>query len=256
MSNQDEPLLYEFNKGVVTITLNRPNKMNALNKELRAGLFGAFKRFEEDSTANVAILTGNGRAFCAGADLAEMADSKMTVPPRDFSPVLGRNVFVSKPVIAAVNGFALAGGFLLAQMCDLCVASQGAQFGITEVRRGRGGPWAVPLMWMIPQRIAMEVLLTGRPMSAQRAYEVGLINAVVEPSELISTATSLAEEIASNAPLSVRAAKRALYAATEMGRSAAIETADAIFEPVYLSEDAQEGPRAFKEGRAPIWTGR
>lgn len=257
MTAVDQDVLrYESDGGVVTMTLNRPDKMNALNAALRAALFDGLRQFESDDNARVAIITGAGRAFCAGADLKEMSELGIAVPPKDFSPIPGRNIEVTKPLIAAVNGWALAGGFLLAQNCDLCLASETAKFGVTEVKRGRGAPWAVPLTWMIPQRVAMELLLSGRELTAQRAFEIGLVNTVTAPDQLMKEARSLAEEIASNAPLSVRAAKRVLHAATEMGRSAAQDVADAIYEPVYRSEDAQEGPRAFREGRAPVWKGR
>lgn len=252
----DTVLLYEQDGPVVTMTLNRPDRMNALNAALRAALFTGLRRFESDEYAQVAIITGSGRAFCAGGDLKEMSELGIAVPPKDFSPIPGRNVDVSKPLIAAVNGWALAGGFLLAQSCDLCLASDTAKFGITEVKRGRGAPWAVPLTWMIPQRVAMELLLSGRELTAQRAYEVGLVNVVTPPDQLLKQARSLAEEIATNAPLSVRAAKRVLHAAMEMGRSAALDMADAVYESVYESEDAQEGPRAFREKRPPVWKGR
>lgn len=252
----DNVLLYDQEGGVVIMTLNRPDKMNALNAALRKALFDALRRFESDDSAHVAIVTGSGRAFCAGADLKEMSDLGMAVPPKDFSPIPGRNIEVTKPLIAAVNGWALAGGFLLAQSCDLCLASDDAKFGVTEVKRGRGAPWAVPLTWMIPQRVAMELLLSGRELSAKRAYEIGLVNMVTAPEDLLKEAMTLAQEISTNAPLSVRAAKRALHAATEMGRSAAQDMADVLYESVYNSEDAQEGPRAFREGRAPIWKGR
>ncbi len=255
-SQDERPIIYDLSDGIATVTLNRPDRLNALNGELRLGLFDAFKAFEEDDSAFVAIITGSGRAFCAGADLKEMAATGMGIPDRNFSPMLGRNVHVSKPVIAAVNGLALAGGFLLAQTCDLCIASESAEFGVTEVKRGRGVPWAVPLLWMIPQRVAMEMLLTGNPVSAHRAYEIGLVNQVTSSEDLMKVAREMASEIAANAPLSVRAARRALYSATEMGRTAAWDVADMIFEAVYRSDDAQEGPRAFTERRQPNWKGR
>src|SRR5690606_30475075 len=127
------------------------------------GLRQAWARFEQDSDARVAILTGAGdRAFCAGMDLVEMSQEKLGPLPRDFLPILGDNISVSKPVIAAVNGAAIAGGWLFAQMCDLCVASTHATFAITEVKVGRGMVWAPPLIHMIPQRVMLELLLTGR----------------------------------------------------------------------------------------------
>lgn len=261
MEKGDGPLpevLYEKRDRVAIITINRPEARNAINKAVREGLREAWNRFESDPEAHVAILTGTGnQAFCAGADLKEMSQLGLRVPPRDFVPVLGRNVHVSKPVIAAVNGVALAGGWLLAQMCDLCVAAEHAQFGITEARWGRGAPWAIPLLWMIPQRVLMEILTTAEPISAQRAYEVGFVNRVVPLDRLMDTALQIAEKIAENAPLTVRAYKRMILQAMDiMGRAAALDAADAIFEPVYCSEDAQEGPRAFAERRKPVWKGR
>ena len=163
---------------------------------------------------------------------------------------------LAKPVIAAVNGPAFGGGFLLAQMCDLCVAGASAQFAITEARWGRGAPWAAPLPWLVPPRVAMELLLTGDPIDAQRAYEVGLVNRVVPDPELRSEAGRLARRIAGNAPLSVRAAKAMVQASAGRALDEAVEEGWRLFEPVYLSEDAQEGPRAFVERRPPVWKGR
>ena len=174
------------------------------------------------------------------------------MPPPDYVPVFGRTVRVDKPTIAAVNGVALAGGFLLAQMCDLCVAADHARFAITEVKVGRGAPWAAPLPWLVPPRIAMELLVTGEPITAQRAYEVGLVNRVVPMAGLHDAVQELAEGIAANAPLSVAAAKRTVY----LAMAAPYEAADALWEPVYKSDDAQEGPRAFAEKRPPRWQGR
>jgi enoyl-CoA hydratase/carnithine racemase len=214
-------------------------------------------RFNADSAAKVLVLTGAGsKAFCAGGDLKEMAATTLGVPPLDFVPQLGRNIVVDKPTIAAVNGVAFAGGFMLAQMCDLCVAASTARFAITEARVGRGTPWAAPLPWLIPPRIAMELLLTGAPIDADRALAVGLVNRVVPPDQLHAAAQELAETIAANAPLSVRAAKATVYLSAERSRTEAWAEAERLWEPVYLSEDAQEGPRAFLEGRAPQWRGR
>ena len=155
---------------VLVITIDRPQQMNALSAGVRQGLFDAFAAFESDAHAKVAILTGAGeRAFCAGMDLKEMSASAMRVPPKGLIPVLGQNCSASKPVIAAVNGVAFAGGFLLAQMCDLCVAAEHASFGITEARWGRGAPWAAPLPWLIPPRVALELLMTAETIDARRA---------------------------------------------------------------------------------------
>jgi len=250
-------VLYENVDDVAWITINRPEARNALNTAVRQGLFGAFDRFRDDGRAKVAILTGAGdQAFCAGGDLKEMAEMKLEVPPPDFIPHLGVNILTDKPVIAAVNGAALAGGFLLAQMCDLCVAVEHAQFAITEARWGRGAPWAAPLPWLIPPRIALELLLTAEPITAQRAYDVGLVNRVVAPDDLRSTAQSMAQRIADNAPLSVRAGKAMVYEAAEQGRTGALLAGDRFYEAAYKSEDAQEGPRAFRDKRRPVWKGR
>jgi enoyl-CoA hydratase/carnithine racemase len=250
-------LLFETRGAIAILTINRPAQRNALNHAVREGLREAFARFEADPVLRVAILTAEGdRAFCAGMDLKEAAQRQLGVPPRDFIPILGDSVKLNKPVIAAVNGMALAGGFLLAQMCDLCVASTHATFGITEVKVGRGMPWAVPLAHMIPQKVMLELLLTGQPITARRAYEIGLVNHVVDANELMPKALELAGHIAAGAPLTVAAAREMVHVASESGRSEALDRAYAIFRRVYESEDALEGPRAFAEKRAPQWKGR
>jgi enoyl-CoA hydratase/carnithine racemase len=251
-----EAVTYELEDGVVWLVIDRPEARNAINQAVSDGLWAGFRRFEEDPGAAVLVLTGAGDAFCAGADLKEMAALGLTVPPRDMAPNLGQNLQVSKPVIAAVNGPAFGGGFLLAQMCDLCVAGTSARFAVTEARWGRGAPWAAPLPWLVPPRVAMELLLTGEPIDAQRAYEVGLVNRVVPDPELRSEAGRLARKIAGNAPLSVRAAKAMVHATAGRDLGEAVEEGWRLFEPVYLSEDAQEGPRAFVERRPPVWKGR
>ena len=243
--------------GIAVITLNRPEARNALGKDIRAGLFAAWDRFERDPALRVAILTGSGdKAFCAGGDLKEMTELRLTVPPRDMFPVPGDNIELTKPTIAAVNGLAFAGGWMIAQACDLCVASTRAQFAITEVKVGRSSPWAAPLIHMIPQRIMMEIVLTGKPISAQRAYEIGLVNRLVEPDGLMAGALALATEILDGAPLSVMAAREMVMLSTEMGRSAALRAARHVSDRVYRSEDAQEGPKAFAEKRRPQWKSR
>jgi enoyl-CoA hydratase/carnithine racemase len=248
---------YEVEDQVAWLTIDRPEARNALSKAVRDGLWAGFQRFAEDDSAEVLVLTGAGeKAFCAGGDLKEMSASTLRVPPPDFLPYLQRTVKTDKLVIAAVNGVAFAGGFLLAQMCDLVIAADHAKFGITEARVGRGSPWAAPLPWLIGPRAAMEIMVTGEPITAQRAYELGLVNKVVPLGELREAARAMASGIAANAPLSVRAAKSLVYLSAEHGWSAALEAADALYEPVYLSEDAQEGPRSFAEKRPPRWQGR
>ena len=148
---------------VAWLTIDRPEARNALSAAVRAGLWDGVRRFVADDAA-VLVLTGAGdRAFCAGGDLKEMADAALEVPPPDFLPQFGRNIDVPKPTIAAVNGVAYAGGFLLAQQCDLVVAAEHAAFAVTEVRVGRGAPWAAPLPWLVGPRAAAEILLTGEP---------------------------------------------------------------------------------------------
>jgi len=243
--------------GIAIITLNRPETRNALAKDIRDGLFAAWERFENDPALRVAILTGAGeKAFCAGGDLKEMVELGLRVPPRDMFPVPGDSIELSKPTIAAVNGVAFAGGWMISQACDLCVASTRAQFAITEVKVGRSSPWGAPLIHMIPQRIMMEIMLTGKPISAQRAYEIGLVNRLAEPEKLMETALALAAEILEGAPLSVEAARQTVLLSTEMGRSSALQAARTASEACYNSGDAQEGPRAFSEKRKPNWQGR
>jgi enoyl-CoA hydratase/carnithine racemase len=252
-----DPVTYQVADGVAWLTIDRPRARNALSKEVRDGLWEGARRFVADDSAAVLVLTGTGeKAFCAGGDLKEMADTSLQAPPPDFLPQFGRNIDVPKPTIAAVNGVAFAGGFLLAQQCDLVVAAEHARFAVTEVKVGRGSPWAAPLSWLVPPRVALEILLTGDPLDARRAYEVGLVNRVVPIAELRECTQELARRVAANAPLSVRAAKQLVYLSAEHGWSAALDAADALYEPVYLSEDGQEGPRAFSEKRAPRWQGR
>jgi len=244
---------YAVHNGVAWLTIERPERRNALSADVRAGLWEGTRRFNADDSARVLVLTGSGdRAFCAGGDLSEMAQTSLTVPPPDYLPQFGRNIDVPKPTIAAVNGVAYAGGFLLAQCCDLCVAADTASFAVTEVKVGRGSPWAAPLSWLVPPRIALQIVLTGDPVPAQRAFEIGLVNEVVPAAELRATAQAMGERIAANAPLSVLASKRTAY----LSRPDVFAEADRIWAPVYHSADAQEGPAAFRDKRPPAWTGR
>ena len=253
----NDVVTYELRGPVAWLTINRPEARNALNAAVRSGLWEGIKRFNEDVAAKVLVLTGAGDlAFSAGADLKEMATNSMEVPPDDFLPEMGRNIEVVKPTIAAVNGVCFAGGFALAQTCDLCVASTTASFAISEAKVGRGAPWAAPLLSMVPKRIMLELLITAAPISAERAYQIGLVNAVVEKEDLSARTQALAEQIAANAPLSVKAAKAMVQAIDASAQTNAFETASAIWEPVYRSHDAQEGPAAFRDRRPPNWQDR
>ena len=257
MNVMSDVVHYELRDQVAWLTIDRPDARNALNQPVRQGLFDGVRRFNADHDAKVLVLTGAGDlAFCAGADLKEMSEDGLQVPPPDFIPQFGRNIEVAKPTIAAVNGVAYAGGFLLAQTCDLCVAAENARFAISEAKVGRGAPWAVPLPWLIPPRVAMEMLLTGDPIDAHRAYEVGLVNSVVPAAELQQATQLLAERVASNAPLSVLAAKQMVRLIAEHPLGEAFAESDRIWRSALLSEDAQEGPAAFREGRQPQWKGR
>lgn len=254
-----DAILFDVQDSIALITINRPEQRNAINSEVRRGLFEAWDRVERDKSISVAILTGAGdKAFCAGLDLKEASQTGLSdgVLSKDFLPVLGQNLTLSKPTIAAVNGTAFAGGWLFAQMCDLCIAADHVLFGITEAKVGRGMAWAPPLIHMLPQRLMMELLLTAKPITAQRALEVGFVNQIVPRDQLIPAAMEMAQAIVANAPLTVRAAREIVYLSAEMGCSAAIRAGTSLFEPVYRSEDALEGPRAFAEKRKPNWKGR
>jgi len=249
---QEKALLFAVKDGVATVTMNRPKKMNAIDNEMREGLLAAWETIETDPAIRVAILTGAGpRAFCAGRDLKAAVGAQT-----QFLPFLGDNVHVTKPVIAAVNGLAYGGGWFLVQMCDIAVAADTATFALPEARFGRAPHWGAWLHGMVPQKIALELLMTGNSISAQRAYEIGLVNHVVPADQVLARAQQLAADIIACAPLSVAGAKAMMYAAAEMGRGAALRTAAQIFQRAYDSEDAKEGANAFKEGRKPVWRGR
>ncbi len=252
MNNADQ-LLYEVSDGIATITINRPDARNALNRVVRDGIRGAITAFSADDAAKVLIITATGSvAFCAGADLKEMSAAGLTIPPDDFIPLFDTD----KPVIALVNGVALAGGFFLVQQADIVIAAQNARFGITEARHGRGAPWAAPLSLLIPPKVAMEMLLTAETISASRALEIGLINAVVPYEALAESGRKMAERIISNAPLSVKAGKKMVTTVMRRVMGETYTEVNEIWAPVYLSSDAQEGPLAFSEKRTPQWKGK
>lgn len=260
--NGSDVLLYEKTEQVVYITLNRAERMNAISVEAGKMLDEALERANSDDDARVVIITGAGdKAFCVGMDLKEASEITTAgserfrqVPTKDM--MLGKIKELRKPIIAAINGGCYAGGFLLAQSCDLRIAVEDAQFSIREARVGRGSPWAVPLLWMVPLAVALELVLTAEPLTAQRAYEVGFVNKVVPRDQLMPTAKAMAEVIRDNAPLSVMAAKESFYKAMDLGCEAGFEKALDIYTAAYTSEDAVEGPKAFAEKRKPVWKGR
>ena len=251
--NIDDQLLYEVSDGIATITINRPESRNALNSVVRIGIREAVSKFAADAAAKVLIITASGSvAFCAGADLKEMSETGLAIPPDDFIPEFATD----KPVIALVNGAALAGGFFLVQRADLVIAAEHATFAITEARHSRGAPWAASLPLLIPPRVAMELLLTAAPISANRALEIGLVNAVVQLDELTECGREMAARIISNAPLSVKAGKKMITEVMQQVTGDLRDTVNPIWKPVYLSHDAQEGPLAFSEKRTPNWQGK
>ena len=250
-------IIYDVRDGVAWLTINRPEARNALNKAAREAFRDAAEAFVKDDEAKVLVVTGAGdKAFCAGADLKEMAETQMGVPPRNLFIDFNRDLSTDKPIIAAVNGHAFAGGFRIAQMVDLVVSADHATYAISEPKVGRGAPWAAPLSWLVGPRIALELLTTAQPLSAQRMYDLGFVNRVVPSDQLLDAAEEMARAISANAPLTVRAGKRMVYGLAALDWEADLDAADDMWEHVYLSEDAQEGPRAFREKRQPVWCGR
>lgn len=259
-------VLAEQREHILLVTINRPDKRNAINRDVALGVGTALEFADTDIDTRVVVLTGAGdKAFCAGADLVAVAAGEFG-PSSD--PRLAKWGFaglihhaISKPIIAAVNGFALGGGSEIVLACDLVVAAESASFGLPEVKRGifAGGGGLVRLPQQIPEKVAMEVILTGNPLTAQRAYELGLVNRVVPYGNLLDEAMALAESISENAPLSVQISKQIARGIVdqrfgqEEGRWAHQEELRPI---IGSSEDAKEGPRAFSEKRAPQWQGR
>lgn len=242
------------------ITIRRPEARNAVNAEVATGLEEAIDRLEADDDVWVAVLAGEGSVFCAGADLKAIASGQaagLNTTRGGFAGFVKRDR--DKPVIAAVDGPALAGGCEIVLACDLVVASSNAKFGVPEVKRSLvaagGGLFRLPRA--LPRNVAMELVLTGDPITAERAHDFGLVNELVEPGQAVDAALALAERISVNAPLAVRESRRVLLASyLPVDDDELWVRGNGAFARVAQSEDFQEGPRAFIEKRAPNWKGR
>jgi len=257
------PIRYDKDGMIATVTINRPEAMNAMDRETSRELAEAFLNFDQDDQLRVAILTGAGdKAFSAGADLKKMygrtADGNIQeIWDHERQWRLGQRLQVWKPIIAAINGYCLAGGLELAMGCDIRIASETASFGCPEVRWGiLHGYGALRLPKTMPLSAAMELLLTGEFITAQEAHRLGLVSRVVAPAELLPTADQLAARICANGPLAIRVTKELAWRGQEMSLEEALRLYSALGALVRASEDAREGPRAFAEKRQPQFKGR
>ena len=248
-----DEVLTERRGRVLLITLNRPDARNAINRELADALIGAVEELDDDEGLTAAVVTGAGRGFCSGMDLKAFAAGG---PPKRLPRFLQDGA--AKPMIAAVEGFAMAGGLELALVCDLLVAAKGAKLGIPEAGVGlfAAGGGLLRLPQRVPYGVAMEMALTADPITAEQGFEYGLVTRLAEPGQAVDVALGLAERIARNAPLAVATSKRLIRAT----QGCTEEEFWALQKPqipgVFGSEDAKEGPRAFAEKRAPVWSGR
>jgi enoyl-CoA hydratase len=252
---EQDAVLVEQRDRILIITINRPTARNAVNAAVSRGLADAMDRLDEDPGRSVGILTGAGGSFCAGMDLKAFARGEHVA-------IAGRGLGFTerppaKPLIAAVEGFALAGGTEVALATDLIVAARDAAFGIPEVKRGlvAGGGGLLRLPERIPYAVAMELALTGDNLPAERAHELGLVNVLAEPGGALDAAIALAEKITANGPLAVAATKRIIVESRGWPREEMWRKQLEIMAPVFMSHDAKEGAIAFAEKRPPNWTG-
>jgi enoyl-CoA hydratase/carnithine racemase len=252
-----DEVLTERRGRVFVITINRPEQRNAVNAAVAAGIGSALDDLDADDGLSVGVLFGVGKGFCAGMDLkAFVTGERPFVEGRGFAGITQRSA--AKPLIAAVEGFALAGGLEVALSCDLIVAARGARLGIPEVKRGlfAAGGGLLRLPRALPRNVAMEMALTGDPIEAERAHELGLVSRLTEPGEALTAALELADTIAANGPLALAATKRILVESADWPDSEFFKRQQPIYDPVFNSEDAREGATAFAERRAPVWKSR
>jgi enoyl-CoA hydratase len=254
----DQPAVLTERRGrVLLITINRPEQRNAVNAAVAHGIAAGLDELDADSEVSVGVLTGAGRGFSAGMDLkAFVAGESSWAGDRGFAGITQRAA--DKPLIAAVEGFALAGGLEIALSCDIIVAALGTRFGIPEVKRSlvAAAGALLRLPRVLPRTVAMELALTGEPIDAERAYEIGLVNRLTDPGETVARALELAEVIAANGPLALAATKRVMTESIDWPDSEFFARQAEIIGPVMSSEDAREGAQAFAEKRAPVWRGR
>jgi enoyl-CoA hydratase len=262
---------YRVEGHVAIVTLNRPDARNAINPEVAVRLADAWKSIRDDGNVRVGIVTGTGSAFCAGADLGQLIpmvsgarkpendfDRRVVAEPGITSAALLRNFDTEKPIIAAINGHAIAGGMEMVQGTDIRVSVPEARFGVQEVKWAifPAGGSTVRLPVQLPFAKAMELLLTGDLISADEALRIGFLNYVVPPDQLMKKALEIAEKIAANGPLAVRAIRKSARACLGLPEKEALRLESEISGPVFQTEDAREGPRAFMEKRKPQYKGR
>jgi len=252
-----EPVLTERRGSVLLITLNRPEVRNAVNAALAAGVAGALEELDSDDSLSVGVLTGAGGFFCAGMDLGAFVKGESPwFGDRGFAGIAQRSA--RKPLIAAIEGFAVAGGLEIALACDLIVAAKGAKMGIPESKRSiiAAAGALLRLPRRMPYHLVMELALTGEPFPADRFHELGVVNRLAEPGSAVEVALELAAQLNKNGPLSLAASKQILQEQFDWSSAEMWQKQGEIAGPVMASEDAKEGASAFKEKREPVWKGR